>query len=211
MDQESFHFDRSTNPKPMIFFILGGPGAGKGTLCDKMAKELGFEHFSTGDLLRKELEENPESSISQTIKANIMEGKLVSSNLLLDLLANNIRNLKYPRPKILLDGFPRNFENIQIWKEKSFDQEFDVKSAIFLECCFETMESNVLERAKTSGRADDNIETIKKRIQIFDDHTKPLLELFEKDEILIVVDAEKSPDDIYLDVIDRLKERKILS
>ena len=195
--------------KPKIFFILGGPGSGKGTLCDQMVKVLGFQHFSTGDLLRKELEEHPESEFARTLRALMTEGKLVSSDLLLDLLIEKIKELKGPNVNILLDGFPRNKENVEIWKKKKLDIEFDVKAAVFLDCCFATMESNILERAKTSGRDDDNIETIRKRIETFEVHTKPLLEIFEKEQKIIKVDAEKSPDDIFKDVIEQFQERNI--
>lgn len=198
------------SPKPMIFFILGGPGAGKGTLCTKIVNEHDFQHFSTGELLRKELTENPDSTISRTIKVIISEGKLVSSDLLLDLLVKAIKELKDPQPMILLDGFPRNQENLEIWKRRRLDQEFDVKMAIHLECCASTMESNIIERAQTSSRDDDTAETIKKRIEVFEKQTKPLLELFERDRLLFVVDAEKSPEEIYSKVIQKMKEEEIL-
>ena len=197
-------------PKPKIFFILGGPGAGKGTLCDAMVKELGFHHFSTGDLLRKELEENPDSEFSRTLKSYMSEGKLVSSEFLLDLLFKKIKKLKDPNLKILLDGFPRNLENVETWNKKKLDIIFDFKLAIFLDCCFETMKSNILERGKTSGRNDDNIETIKKRIATFESETKPLVAVFEKEQKIIKIDAEQSPEIIFNEVLEKFKVRNIL-
>jgi len=196
--------------KPLIFFILGGPGAGKGTLCGQMVKELGFHHFSTGDILRRELEENPDSVFSTSIRNHISEGKLVSSELLLSLLTEKIKKLNENNVKILLDGFPRNKENLDVWKDMELDMEFEVKVSIFLDCSLETMESNILERAKTSGRSDDNMETIKKRIIVFETQTKPLLEIFEKEDKIIRVDAEKSPEHIFQEVKEQFKERKII-
>lgn len=208
MDQNCLIFEAP--PKPMIFFILGGPGSGKGTLCEQLVKKLGFHHFSTGDLLRQELTQNQESEISQSIKTLMSEGKLVSSDLLLDLVSEKIKELKKPNVRILLDGFPRNEENVEIWKKKGLDQNFDVKMAFFLDCCFETMESNILERSKSSGRDDDNIETIRKRIETFELHTKPLVDIFAREHKIFVVDAEKSPENIFEVVVEKLKELNVL-
>lgn len=203
--------EQPPSSKPTVFFILGGPGAGKGTLCDSLVRELGFHHFSTGDLLRRELAENPFSEYSSSIKTHISEGSLVPSRLLLSLLEEKIKQIKENDVKILLDGFPRNMENLDVWKGMALDEEFDVKMALFLDCCFETMESNVLERAKTSGRSDDNLEIIRKRIKVFETQTRPIIEHLEREEKIVRLDAEKSPEHIFREVKGILRERKILS
>ena len=193
--------------KPQILFILGGPGSGKGTVCDQLVKNCGFQHFSTGDLLRKEQEENPESEISKNIKNLMTEGKLVSSDILVDLIKNAIKKLKDPRAKILLDGFPRSQENIDVWTQKKMDEEFDVKFVLFLECGFETMEKRLMERAKTSGRADDNPETIKKRFDTFEHMTKPIIEFYEKNNKLVKINAETDANTVFNEVLEKFKEK----
>jgi len=189
--------------KPQILFILGGPGSGKGTLCEQLVSKCGFAHLSTGDLLRKEQEEHPESELTQIMK----DGKLVSSDILVDLIRAAIVKLNNPKAKILLDGFPRSQENIDIWAMKKMNEDFDVKFCLFLECGFETMEKRLLGRAQTSGRADDNPETIKKRFETFDSKTKPILEFYEKNGKLVKINAETDPDTVLAAVLKTFEEK----
>lgn len=193
--------------KPVVIFILGGPGSGKGTLCDQLVKECHFIHFSTGDLLRKEQEENSESDLSKTIKQLMTDGKLVPSGILVDLIRNAIKKLNGANVKILLDGFPRNQENIDVWKEKKMEEDCDARFCLFLECGFETMEKRLLGRAETSGRADDNPETIKKRFETYENETKPILEFFETKNKLVKANAESDPMTVFNAVIEKLKEK----
>ena len=120
-----------------------------------------FKHLSTGDLLRKEVATG--SDLGKDIKVIQDEGGLVSSDLLVDILKVNI---EHENGFVLLDGFPRNQENIDSWNAKmkgvcdfQFLLTFDLDAAI--------MEERMLKRAETSGRSDDNPETIKKRLDTF--------------------------------------------
>ncbi len=90
--------------KPHIFFLLGGPGSGKGTQAENLVRDYKFKHLSTGDLLREEKEKGGE--LAETIDNYIKEGKLLPSELVVKLLKNAIHtngNRRY-----LFDGFPRN-------------------------------------------------------------------------------------------------------
>jgi len=90
--------------KPHVFFLLGGPGSGKGTQAENLIRDYKFKHLSTGDLLREVQERGGE--LAETIKSYMKEGKLISSDLVVKLLKNAIKeggNRRY-----LLDGFPRN-------------------------------------------------------------------------------------------------------
>jgi UMP-CMP kinase len=89
---------------PKVFFILGGPGSGKGTYCTKLSNEKGFPHFSAGDLLREERDSG--SELAATINENISQGKLVPSEITVQLLRNAID--KSAVKTILIDGFPRS-------------------------------------------------------------------------------------------------------
>ena len=201
--------------KPIVLFILGGPGSGKGTLCDQLVAKLHLNHYSTGDLLRKEQEENPESELSKTIKACMVEGKLVSSEVLLEIIKKNILELKAksdptkPPPIILLDGFPRSQENIDAWEKFKMGEVVEARFCLYLECGFETMEKRIMGRAQTSGRADDKPETIKKRFETFENQTKPILDYFIKIKKLVKVNAETDPDTVYKATLEKFKEYKI--
>ena len=159
--------------KPHIFFLLGGPGSGKGTQAQNLIRDYKFKHLSTGDLLREERQKGGE--LGQTIESYIKEGKLISSQLVVKLLKNAIEvngNRRY-----LFDGFPRNQEN---WDEfdKQLTDQVVVRNLIYFDCPQQTLIDRIMQRAKTSGRADDNPETIKKRLDTFEKETLPIIEQF---------------------------------
>ena len=98
--------------KPQVIFVMGGPGAGKGTQCAKLVKEFDFATFSTGDLLRGVVKEQKAEGWQQ-LEADMKEGKLISSERVLFYLKDAM--LKSDKKKILVDGYPRNQENMDVW------------------------------------------------------------------------------------------------
>jgi hypothetical protein len=101
---EQLKQDGLTVPPPIpVICILGGPGSGKGTNCEKLALDYGFRHISTGDLLRS----YKEGKWIETITASMKEGKLVPSDMLLEIVKEEIDRYNY-EGVYLLDGFPRN-------------------------------------------------------------------------------------------------------
>ena len=189
--------------KPQVIFVMGGPGAGKGTQCSRLVKELGFATFSTGDLLRGVVKEKKAEGWEQLAK-DMAEGKLISSERVLFYLKDAI--LKSDNKKILVDGYPRNQENMDVW-EKVMKDVVDVKAALFFDCPAEEMKRRILGRGE--GRADDNEATILKRIDVFDKETKPLAPIFEKQGILIRIDCNKTREEIFEDIKKKLVELKL--
>ena len=158
--------------KPQIIFILGGPGSGKGTQCADMVEKYGFNHYSTGDLLREFIQTNCEEAIQ--IKGLMSEGKLVPSKMLVDIVKKSIFK-KGPNSQIyLIDGFPRSAENYEAWKEV-MGNSVEIKTLLYLNCSLETLEKRLLERGKNSGRDDDNSKTILKRFKTYTEETTPFL------------------------------------
>ena len=107
----------------------------------------------------------------------------------------------------LVDGFPRNQENLDAWKQ-IFKESVDVKFTLYYDCSLETMEKRLLERAKTSGRSDDNPEAIKKRFTTYQEETKPVVEHFEKQNLIRKINAERDVSEVYADtqkVLDPIK------
>lgn len=162
-------------PKPKVLFVLGGPGAGKGTQCGLIVKHFGFEHLSAGDLLRAEVKSG--SPDGDLISKLIKEGKIVPVEITVKLLKNAMA--KSPRSRFLIDGFPRNFDNVQGW-EKVVGEEADVLGVLFYDTAEDVMERRLVERGKTSGRTDDNVASIKKRFRTFLDSTMPVVEHYAK-------------------------------
>ena len=189
--------------KPQVIFVMGGPGAGKGTQCARLVKELGFATFSTGDLLRGVVREKKAEGWEQ-LDADMKEGKLISSERVLFYLKDAI--LKSDNKKILVDGYPRNQENMDVW-DKVMKDVVDVKAALFFDCPAEEMKKRILGR--NEGRADDNEATIKKRIDVFEKETRPLTPIFEKQGILIKIDCFRTKEEIFEDIKKKLIELKL--
>ena len=189
--------------KPQVIFVMGGPGAGKGTQCAKLVKELGFATFSTGDLLRGVVKEQKAEGWEQ-LAADMKEGKLISSERVLFYLKDAI--MKSDNKKILVDGYPRKQENMDVW-DKVMKDVVEVKAALFFDCPAEEMKKRILGRGQ--GRADDNEKTILKRIDVFDKETRPLAPIFEKQGILIRIDCNRTREEIFEDIKKKLIELKL--
>jgi len=191
---------QSVGEKPRIVFVIGGPGCGKGTQCKKIVENFKYQSFSTGDLLRKYVQDKKEGY--EEIDDQMKKGKLISSETLMKVLKEYILNSKIK--KILVDGYPRNQENIDVW-EKEMKDLVEVKGALYIEVSNEEMKKRLLGR--NEGRADDNEETITKRLETFDKETKPIVDYFEKQGNLIKIDGMKTVDEISKEIAEKFKEK----
>ena len=188
--------------KPNIVFVIGGPGCGKGTQCKRIVSNFKYVSFSTGDLLRQYVKDKKEGY--EQIDKDMKEGKLISSKTLMKVLKSYILSSK--NKKILVDGYPRNKENIDVWEQEMKD-EVNVKGALYIEVSNEEMTKRLLGR--NEGRADDNEETIKKRLATFEKETKPIVSYFEKKGNLIKIDGMKKVDEISKAIEKEFKQRDL--
>ena len=193
---------KESNEKPNVIFVIGGPGCGKGTQCKKIVENFKYESFSTGDLLRNYVKEKKDGY--EDIQKLMTEGKLISSETLMKVLKTYVVNC--PNKKILIDGYPRNQENIDVW-EKEMGDLVNVKAALYIEVSNEEMKKRLLGR--NEGRADDNEKTILKRIDVFDKETRPLAPTFEKQGILVRIDCNRTKEEIFEDIKKKLVELKL--
>lgn len=180
----------------LVIFVLGGPGSGKGTQCANIVKDYGFKHLSAGDLLREE-QDRPGSEFGDMIKSYIKEGQIVPMEVTIQLLENamthTIDESSGKDRKFLIDGFPRKMDQAIAFEEKVVPSKF----TLFFDCPEETMRERLLNRGKTSGRSDDNEESIKKRFKTFVDQSMPVVEMFRKEDRVVQVDATKPPEKVY--------------
>lgn len=110
------HFAMSTVQKPEVVFILGGPGAGKGTLCNYIVENYGYKHLSAGDLLRDE-RINPHSKYGELIEGHMKNGTIVPVEITCSLLEKAMNQSKDQVHRFLIDGFPRNQNNVDGWTQ----------------------------------------------------------------------------------------------
>ncbi|KHC48956.1 UMP-CMP kinase [Candida albicans Ca6] len=191
--------------KVSVIFVLGGPGSGKGTQSDKLVKEKGFVHLSAGDLLRAE-QNRPGSKYGELIAKYIKEGEIVPQEVTVALLKQAIKeNYEQGKTKFLVDGFPRKMDQALTFENTIAKSAF----TLFFECPEQVMLERLLERGKTSGRADDNIESIKKRFRTFIDTSMPVVDYFDKQGKVIKVRCDQPIDVVANQVKDALKTRGI--
>jgi UMP-CMP kinase len=181
---------------PEIIFLLGGPGSGKGTLGEKIAETYEYKPISAGDLLREE-KDKPGSKNGKLIKEFILEGKIVPAEITISLIKDKILELNSKGfNKFLLDGFPRNKENLEKWNE-IVGKSIKLKFVIFLNCSEKIMVERVLKRGLTSGRSDDNKETVEKRIKVYNEQTLPVIKHYEKLKMVNEIDSSKTADQVF--------------
>eukprot|EP01132_Coremiostelium_polycephalum_P001442 gene1442-1817_t len=189
--------------KPIVIFVLGGPGSGKGTQCANIVKEFGYIHLSAGDLLRAEM--NSGSKNGDMIATMIKNGEIVPSVVTVNLLKNAIND--NPTKNFLVDGFPRNEENNNSWEENMKDV-VDTKFVLYFDCPEDVMISRLLKRGESSGRTDDNVDSIKKRFTTFNVQTKVVIDYYSKQNKVHSINANRSPDLVYQDVQNIFKNIK---
>ncbi|KAL9638569.1 MAG: hypothetical protein Q9204_001452 [Flavoplaca sp. TL-2023a] len=191
-----------------VIYVLGGPGAGKGTQCANLVRDYGFKHLSAGDLLRAE-QNRPDSQFGNMIKDYIADGKIVPMEVTVQLLENamtdeiNKRKETGTVRRFLIDGFPRQMDQALRFEEAVCPSQF----TLFFDCPENLMQERLINRGKTSGRADDNAESIKKRFRTFIETSMPVVDYFEKQGKVVKVNAAKGPEEIYAEVKKRMGAR----
>lgn len=181
--------------RPKVLFVLGGPGAGKGTQCEMLSNEYGMKHLSAGELLREEI--NSGSANGKLIDGYLKEGKIVPVKITLDLLREKMETTACNR--FLVDGFPRNWDNVQGW-ESCMTEVCDIEAVMFIDCPEEELERRLLSRGKTSGRSDDNLTTARKRFATFKESTMPVVEHYEGLKKLVRVRGDQAIDAVFRDM-----------
>ncbi|CAF1390566.1 unnamed protein product [Rotaria sp. Silwood1] len=186
--------------KPIIF-VVSEPGSGKGPLCERIVQRYGYTHLSTGDLLRATVQSKTEQG--EQLNASIKEGKLVATEVVLDLLKKNMLKNADKSKGFLIDGYPR-----EIAQAKKFEESIaPCNLVLYINAKNTTMTKRLLRRAQTSGRVDNNEETITKCLKTFQKHTVPVLDFYDKQnklEEVLSIDSELEPNEAFNEI------RKIL-
>lgn len=151
--------------------IFGAPGSGKGTQSDLLVAKYGFRHISTGDVLRAEIKQGTE--LGRTAQQFIDKGQLIPDELMIEILASVYDSL-CPCEGVIFDGFPRTIPQAEALKNMLAQRGTEVSAVLQLEVPEEMLTERLLNRGKTSGRADDNAETIRKRLEVYHSQTAPL-------------------------------------
>jgi len=184
--------------------IFGAPGSGKGTQSDKMIEKYGLNHISTGDVLRAEIKKG--SELGKTAASFIDQGQLIPDDLMVSILAS-VYDSFGDHKGVIFDGFPRTIPQAEALKKMLDERGDKVAAMIELDVPEEELMKRLLLRGQQSGRADDNEETIKKRLVVYHSQTQPLIEWYNKEGIHYHIDGLGDLDRIFDDickVMDRI-------
>ncbi|XP_053614718.1 UMP-CMP kinase [Plodia interpunctella] len=182
---------------PEVVFVLGAPGAGKGTQCSLISKEYGFVHLSAGDLLREE-RQRPGSEYGEMIEQKIRNGEIVPVEVTCSLLHKAMQ--KSGQKRFLIDGFPRNKDNLEGWTRVMSDKT-TLLFVLFFECSRDLCTERCLGRgAAGSGRSDDNLDSLQKRFNTYLNDTMPIVEHYEQQGLVRKINAEVAPEKVFEDV-----------
>ena len=186
--------------------IFGAPGSGKGTQSDLIIKEYGVEHISTGDVLRSEIKNG--TALGKTAATYINDGKLVPDSLIIDMLASVLDAKGKDIKGVIFDGFPRTIPQAEALNTMLAERGEEVSTVIGLEVDDDELIKRIIARGQTSGRADDNEETAKKRLATYCSQTLPLKEFYKKAGKYAMIQGMGSIESIFGDIkkaIDAIK------
>ena len=186
----------------MRLLLIGAPGAGKGTQAELIARHFGLVHISSGDLLREHVAKG--TAVGQTAKSYMDRGDLVPDAVVLDMLRKPVVAAAASGGYVL-DGFPRNVEQAQAAYGVAKGLGVSVQLAVYLEVARDALIERIVARGATSGRADDTKEVVERRLDVYEQHTWPLLDYYREREKLISVNGDRPVEEVSWSVIVQLQ------
>ena len=179
--------------------IFGAPGSGKGTQSERIVEKYGINHISTGDVLRAEIKNGTE--LGKTAKGYIDEGQLIPDELMIDILASVFDSFEDSKG-VIFDGFPRTIAQAEALKKMLAERGQDVTVMVDLEVPEDELMTRLIKRGKDSGRADDNEETIKKRLHVYHSQTAPLIDWYKNEKKYQHINGLGTMDGIFADICE---------
>ncbi|GLI68217.1 hypothetical protein VaNZ11_012561, partial [Volvox africanus] len=176
-----------------IVFVLGAPGSGKGTQCEKIVEKYGWTHLSTGDLLRNEV--LGETEMGQQVNEIMASGQMVPNELIFELLTNAMADSGSSR--FLIDGFPRTMDQLMEFQT----QIKPCDGALVFTVPEEVAVERLLARGATSGRVDDNEDTIRERMNVFWSESQQVIEFLADSVNLHEVDSAAPEEEVFAEVM----------
>jgi adenylate kinase len=184
--------------------ICGAPGCGKGTQSDLIVEKYKLKHLSTGDLLRKEIAEK--SELGMIAESYISKGNLVPDEMIISILAKNIEGQN--GNGIVLDGFPRTVAQAEALQTMLSNNGKEISVLLDLNVERDELIDRLLKRGQTSGRSDDNMETIKKRLEVYELQTAPVSDFYRNLNKYASVNGMGSVDEIFERISTVLDSKK---
>jgi adenylate kinase len=178
--------------------IFGAPGSGKGTQSDLLIEHYGLGHISTGDVLRSEIKKG--SELGKTAQSYIDKGNLIPDELMISILAQVYDSYGRGHKGVIFDGFPRTIPQAEALKKMLEERGDKVAAMIELDVPEDELMTRLIKRGQQSGRADDNEETIKKRLVVYHSQTQPLIEWYKQEGLHHHINGLGTLERIFADI-----------
>lgn len=190
----------------MRIVLLGAPGSGKGTQAAILTERLGVPHISTGVLLRAAVEAGTE--LGRKAKSIMDRGELLPDDIMLDLIEERLQ-APDAKPGFILDGYPRNLSQAASLDGllDRLDKPLDI--AIQIDVDAEQVIRRIAKRAEKEARSDDSEETVRKRMQVYEEQTAPVVDHYARNGLLTQVLGEGSIEDVNQRIMAALKADSI--
>lgn len=214
----------------MRIILIGPPGVGKGTQAAMLEERLGMKPLSSGVIFRSEIE--AETDLGRLAKRYIDHGELVPNGVTIEMMAKRIRTDEVRKCGFILDGFPRTVKQAEALDEMLADMEMDIDEVVSIEVDDEVVVGRLSGRMgctkcgeiyhsatkppkreglcdKCNGplfvRTDDQPETIRDRLRVFHENTRPVIDYYAGKGKLLRIDGSKSPEEVYSQIVAGLR------
>lgn len=197
----------SATQTDMNIVIFGAPGSGKGTQSERLIERYGLHHISTGELLRDHIARG--THLGKVADMYISNGLLIPDELMLEVLSDLFKeHPEHMEKGVIFDGFPRTIPQAEALTKMLAEYGTDIHAVVGLDVDEEELVRRMLERGKASGRADDNIDTIRKRLDVYHRQTAPLRNYYSELGRFHSIDGNGDVDRIFDDITIVLEPHK---
>lgn len=192
----------------MNIVLFGAPGSGKGTQSALLIEKYGYYHISTGDVLRAQIAQGTE--LGKIADSYISQGHLIPDELMIDILDDVLSAHPESAKGVVFDGFPRTIHQADALDVLLEKRGGKLDLVVGLEVEEEELIERLINRGKTSGRSDDNMETIKKRLDVYNNQTNPLRDHYLQQGKYEAVHGMGSIEDIFANITSVVEKHRDL-
>ena len=190
-----------------VIIFLGPPGSGKGTQAKMLSKKIDFQHISVGDLLRENISNN--TKLGKLATTYVDSGELVPDDLIIELVNSSVQSLQNNKDSqfsgMILDGFPRTINQASSLDAKISDLGTRIKSVIYLDI----LDEKIINRLQARGRNDDKPHLIRNRLNVYRDHSEPVLGYYNEKILLESIIGDQKMEDVNSSILNVITEKVI--
>lgn len=190
----------------MYLILMGPPGAGKGTQAKQLVAALGIPQISTGDLFRHHLKNA--TDLGKLAQSYMDKGELVPDEVTIGMVRDRLTQPDCESGAIF-DGFPRNLNQARALGELLQEKGQSLAIVPSIHVPQDALVARLLMRAKIEGRADDNEETIRTRMTVYEDQTKPLIDYYRAQSLLVEINGDQPVEQVQKDLLEAIESASV--